>query len=125
MQLSTFTRADLESSCSVQRKPFTCSYFQGLPKSLVQKLFLFSFCECSSLFLVDPLLSLLVLTLSDAGKSLYSDKPCMDLYFGFGALLCQLTGVGSALCDNFYNRIKMDFKMRKVRRRVRGRQGLL
>lgn len=41
VQLCVLQRADLESSCSVQTKPkpFTCLHFQGLAKSLVQKLF--------------------------------------------------------------------------------------
>lgn len=58
-------------------------------------------------------------------KSLNSDKSFIGLYFGFWALLCQLIRVGSALYENFCNRNKMDFKLRKGRRRVRGRQGLV
>lgn len=72
VQLCVLQRADLESSCSVQTKPkpFTCLHFQGLAKRLVQKLFVFSCCECSSFFLLDPLLSPFFLTPTDAYREI-------------------------------------------------------
>lgn len=69
MQLCTYTKRRPGILLTVlfrENQDDTCLYFQGLAKNLILKLFLISFCECSSFLLVGPLLSLLVLTLTDA-----------------------------------------------------------